>query len=185
MSKCRKCLSDYSGNTCRPCANKKRRERYSLNKSNFLERNKIWSNKNKESVLAKIKEWCIKNPNKVKEYKAKYVKLHKEETILRTKEWQRKNKERLSVHRRNRRARLKNAEGIISTKIVDKLMFNQRGMCIVCRKKLNKYHLDHIMPLALGGSNKDSNMQLLCPSCNLKKSAKHPIDFMQSMGFLI
>lgn len=40
------------------------------------------------------------------------------------------------------------------------------------------------MPIARGGSNTDDNVQLLCPACNLKKSAKHPVDFMQERGFL-
>lgn len=47
------------------------------------------------------------------------------------------------------------------------------------------YHVDHIQPLALGGSNDKTNLQLLCPTCNTKKSAKHPIDFMQSRGLLL
>ena len=38
---------------------------------------------------------------------------------------------------------------------------------------------------ALGGLNADSNMQLLRAECNLQKSAKHPVDFMQSRGFLL
>lgn len=35
------------------------------------------------------------------------------------------------------------------------------------------------------GSNTDDNIQLLCKTCNLSKGAKHPIDFMQSKGFLL
>jgi hypothetical protein len=41
------------------------------------------------------------------------------------------------------------------------------------------------MPLALGGSNTDDNMQLLRAICNYHKYTKHPIDFMQSKGFLL
>ena len=42
-----------------------------------------------------------------------------------------------------------------------------------------------IKPLARGGTNQRTNLQLLCPPCNLSKSAKDPIDFMQSRGFLL
>jgi 5-methylcytosine-specific restriction endonuclease McrA len=45
--------------------------------------------------------------------------------------------------------------------------------------------MDHIVPLALGGKNEDRNIQLLLPACNMKKSAKHPNDYMREMGYLI
>lgn len=62
----------------------------------------------------------------------------------------------------------------------------QRWKCIVCRKDIrNAYHVDHITPIALGGAHEKLNIQLLCPSCNVRKSAKDPIDFMQSRGFLL
>ena len=34
------------------------------------------------------------------------------------------------------------------------------------------YHLDHIVPVASGGTSEDSNLQLLCPTCNMRKGAK-------------
>ena len=78
----------------------------------------------------------------------------------------------------------------------------QRGGCKTCAKARDKaryesnteqskkplgndYHLDHINPLALGGSKTDEKIQLLRATCNLQKNAKHPVDFMQSRGFLL
>ena len=31
------------------------------------------------------------------------------------------------------------------------------------------FHLDHIIPLASGGTNVDSNMQVLCKDCHMMK----------------
>ena len=62
----------------------------------------------------------------------------------------------------------------------------QKWQCIACRCSVKTvFHLDHIMPLALGGLHEPLNMQLLCPRCNLQKSAKHPVDFMRERGFLL
>jgi len=35
-------------------------------------------------------------------------------------------------------------------------------------------HVDHIVPLAQGGTNDITNFQALCPKCNLSKGAKMP-----------
>lgn len=46
-------------------------------------------------------------------------------------------------------------------------------------------HLDHIVPVAMGGPNIDENIQLLRQRCNNQKHSKHPVDFMQQRGFLL
>ncbi|MTW38268.1 HNH endonuclease, partial [Streptococcus pneumoniae] len=62
----------------------------------------------------------------------------------------------------------------------------QKYKCPVCMVSIkNSYHIDHIVPLSSGGSNGKENLQLLCPPCNLSKSTKHSIEFMQSRGFLL
>ena len=78
------------------------------------------------------------------------------------------------------------SSGKISKDIAKRLMVLQKRKCACCEVIISKeYHIDHIMPIALGGSNTDDNIQLLCKSCNLRKSAKHPIDYMQSIGKLL
>lgn len=100
--------------------------------------------------------------------------------------WRKSNPEALRANRLNRRARECSAIGRLSKGLAAKLFKLQRGKCACCARPLgSKYHLDHVMPLALGGSNTDRNIQLLRPRCNQQKNAKHPVDFMQQRGFLI
>jgi 5-methylcytosine-specific restriction endonuclease McrA len=89
------------------------------------------------------------------------------------------------IEKKNRKLKVR-ASGKLSPSIVDRLKKSQRGMCVICMARLNKsFHIDHIIPIAKGGSNTDDNVQLLCPKCNISKSDKHPVDFMQSCGFLL
>ena len=85
-----------------------------------------------------------------------------------------------------RKIRILSNKGVLTNGLTAKLFVLQKGLCPCCAQPLgDNYHLDHIMPLALGGSNTDDNIQLLRQRCNRQKHAKHPIDFMQSRGFLL
>lgn len=101
--------------------------------------------------------------------------------------WYAKNKDRLQPGRKAAKAR-RRAAGRVDRRTVDALILAQRGKCACCKKPAghgHPYHLDHIVPVARGGTNERGNLQILCPSCNLSKNAKDPIDFMQSRGFLL
>ena len=59
----------------------------------------------------------------------------------------------------------------------DAIFHRDKGLCVYCATDLtrlinqqNALHYDHIVPLAKGGMNDVTNLQLLCESCNLKKS---------------
>lgn len=56
--------------------------------------------------------------------------------------------------------------------------FRDRGMCAICAADLSgilaigaEENYDHMVPLATGGLNDVTNIQLLCRGCNLKKAA--------------
>ena len=84
-----------------------------------------------------------------------------------------------------RRARERNAKGKFTAKQITELHEQQYFKCNICKCCIqNKFHVDHIMPLKLGGNNDISNIQLLCQSCNLKKGAKHPNQFLKELGLL-
>lgn len=55
----------------------------------------------------------------------------------------------------------------------------QSWLCFICSTDIaGHFHTDHWMPLALGGEHKPENIRLLCPTCNVRKGAKHPDAFL-------
>lgn len=58
------------------------------------------------------------------------------------------------------------------------IFFRDQGICQSCgadisglKSPFHQIHIDHIVPLALGGNNDPTNFQLLCLDCNLSKGA--------------
>lgn len=62
------------------------------------------------------------------------------------------------------------------------VFYRDRGRCVLCDCDLSglvsvwpESNFDHIVPLAAGGLNDCTNIQLLCAACNEKKSAGQPV----------
>lgn len=141
---------------------------------------------NPEKVKAVVDAWRLENKSKANELSTSWYLSNREKAISNSARWKKENTSSVLGHNHNRRARVKNAFGKLSVGLSAKLFALQRGKCACCGLPLGKdYHLDHIMPLALGGHNTDDNVQLLRKRCNLQKNKKHPVDFMQSRGFLL
>lgn len=134
-------------------------------------RNSKWKAANTEKVRISNSKWQAENPEKMRAYNAKYRASHPEVN-------------RIKCH--NYQSRKRENGGKLSKDIAERLHKLQRGKCACCGQPLgDDFHLDHIMPLALGGPNIDSNIQLLRATCNIRKRHKHPVDFMQMKGFLL
>ncbi len=57
--------------------------------------------------------------------------------------------------------------------LTDELIKKQKGRCMYCGSKVRRdlFDLDHKNPVSRGGSNRKSNFQLLCRTCNTRKGA--------------
>lgn len=106
---------------------------------------------------------------------ANHYQQNREYRLEQAKQYQKDNLDKARVRNRNRRARRISAEGTHTLEETDALLVEQQGRCNCCGVELDDTkHLDHIMPLCLGGSNWIENLQWLCVWCNSNKSGKHP-----------
>jgi 5-methylcytosine-specific restriction endonuclease McrA len=116
-------------------------------------------------VLAKRAERKV-NPNGYREANTKFYRAN----VAKHRAWG-----------RNYKARKRGSTGAHTAAEVAEILKAQGHRCAYCRTDLHKAkrHVDHIQPLARGGSNDRTNLQWLCAPCNLSKGAKDPVQFVQ------
>lgn len=183
--------------TCKKCGEAKPLSGYAKGKKNAdghkpvcLACDRIYQAKyrleNAEKRKALQDSWRLQNLDRQRQYKQDWYLTNKERVVKKHNDWRAKNPSSLVVYSENRRARKRLVGGKLTSGLSLKLFALQKGKCACCKKPLGSdYHMDHIMPLALGGTNTDDNIQLLRAVCNRQKRAKHPVDFMRERGFLL
>jgi 5-methylcytosine-specific restriction endonuclease McrA len=136
-----------------------------------------------------------------REYNAAYRVGREAEATARTRAWYAANPERSAEYHRayrvenrarilanihNRRAIKRAAPGRHTAADVRAIGRRQKWRCAWCGVGCKSaYHVDHVIPLARGGSNWPANLCIACPPCNLRKKAAHPDTFARTMGALL
>lgn len=88
-----------------------------------------------------------------------------------------------SVNEHKRRARKAQSDGQFTRQDLEALRAGQTDKqgqvrCWWCGEPMTRWHIDHRIPLAKGGSNAASNLCLSCADCNLSKRAKLPHEWI-------
>lgn len=132
-----------------------------------------------EEAAAHQRRYYAEHPEKAKARVSRYRAEHPEEAAERNRRYRAEHPEMRATNSRNYRARKRNALGTHTAADVRAQHERQRGCCYWCRVKVlwRKKHVDHVVPLILGGSNGPENIVITCPTCNLTKNAQHPMDF--------
>ena len=114
-------------------------------------------------------------PEHRREYQRQWYAENKQKHHDRMKRWRKNNPMKAREENRRKDHKKRGVAGKIPKDIHVRLFAEQMGVCVCCGAMLgDDYHLDHIMPIALGGTNDESNLQLLKAECNMRKGAMHP-----------
>ena len=181
----------------------KDREKYQRNREDILEKRRKYAQENSERISEYHKEWYKNNQDWVREYleltrehRSEYKQQWYEENVEYAREYAkayyRENPERIAEYRKinedrireNRREYLRNnpeknrasaaKRNAIKKSTSTTDSWELAEITLFYADCPNGYHVDHIIPLALGGRHELSNLQHLEDWMNLKKAAKHP-----------
>lgn len=162
--------SDGLQSRCREC----KRASEALARStgdSIRRRNKAWRDANRDKIKAATAIWNAANKDKIK---AMNRRSYLKNPLL----WK--------VHKNKYRAQALGGGGDHTVSDIHAVWEKQGGLCAHswCRVDLRVVgrHLDHRMPLVLGGTNNRDNLQYLCPPCNLKKCRMHPDEYAARHG---
>jgi 5-methylcytosine-specific restriction endonuclease McrA len=154
------------------------------NRDQRIATSRTWKEDHPEQNAAITQAWRASHTAHVAEHNAWYKAKH----ALTISEWKKRyraeNMERHALYERTRRARKAGADGFHTIEDVWRILTSQNHQCAYCPFVLFRFHIDHIMPLVLGGSDGPENIQALCPRCNMRKGPKHPDVFARLMGML-
>ena len=175
----------------KPCKNGHTAKRYASNLICVecqVINNAKWKGDNPDYHRLKKAEWRSANPGE-HALKARNYRSRNGDKVRATERLHRQRfPEKKSIKDANRRALRMGSIERHTSDDVDRIIQAQNFRCACCGisvKSRESRHVDHITPLAKGGSNGPSNLQILCVRCNLSKGDRHPADFMRARGFLL
>lgn len=147
---------------------------------------------------AKSKEWAEANPAEKKrhradsywrnpdKYRAEKRGMSLEKRAIknaRQREWRKANMDKVLMWNRLRVHRQRCAGDMPDRIDIEALLCSQDARCTYCGVLLvDGFHIDHKTPVSRDGKNDIENIQLLCQTCNLKKSSKTHDEYAAMVG---
>ena len=129
------------------------------------ERQRQWHQANRERRLKQLR-----THNRI------YYAEHREESRDRVQRWSRANPAKICAQTARRKARKLNANGADYTtaELIEARKEVGGGVCYLCGNSSDA--IDHVIPLAKGGTHWPANQRPVCTHCNSRKTDKWPYD---------
>jgi 5-methylcytosine-specific restriction endonuclease McrA len=176
-------------------ARERAREWYAENRDRALEAAKAYAEANREAISEQRRQFRQANSDRLKEenqrkYRAKkaeynersarYYQQNRAKMREAFKRWRIANPARMKALRQTERGRRRKLAGKpFKAEEITALYGRQQGRCFYCGTPLafGEFHLDHYIPLKMGGPHEITNIVIACGPCNLKKGALSPLEY--------
>lgn len=171
VKRCPRCQGEFeledfsSAGYCKPC-----------NRARALAWNRAHPEKTAEKVRVSMRKRWAADP----EFRAR--------SIEKNREWKAANPEAVREHHvrstpaqrarhaEHQAARRAATKGVVVQEHVERSVVFERdgGLCGICGDPVltDDWHMDHVVPLALGGEHSYANVQVSHPACNLSKGGR-------------
>lgn len=135
------------------------------------ERQRAYNAAHREERNAYYRAYREANPEKCKAYEATHYAANRDKRKAKSAAYRAANPEAVSAVWHTRRARKLGIEGSFTAEEWRAIKGRQNGRCALCQAECD-LTVDHIVPLARGGTNFADNIQGLCGTCNRSKGDK-------------
>jgi 5-methylcytosine-specific restriction endonuclease McrA len=168
--------SDGRNSYCKPCVKTKNKRRCEANREQIAMQQRQWYLANRERVLEEKRAQYWADPEPIREANRRYHREHWPEYFARKRGYYRdkaeryrqENPGRLREYNHKRRAQIVASRGEATAATIRVLLTEP---CVYC-DSMENIEIDHIVPLARGGTHTPENLAPACRSCNRSKGAK-------------
>lgn len=170
MKICPKCGSEKTGTHetyCVTCYNAYKRAWYQKNREKEIARCAAYNKANPEVPAAAMRRSRAKAPEKARDYLREYRSSNPEKAAM----WD-------ATKRAKRRAAINATIDKISPQQWSDIKLKYKHHCAYCLKPFQRLTMDHIVPLARGGSHTADNIVPSCHRCNSAKHANDQLEFV-------
>jgi 5-methylcytosine-specific restriction endonuclease McrA len=169
---------------CKICVRADAKKRYAGNPEHFKEKTRGYALAHPEMVKRNRAKWLENNLEKNREYQRVWAGEYRKQNPLNHRrwktdpkklaEWRRENPDKTRKQKHERRVRELGARSYsVTSKDMAKLM---AGSCIYCGSR-ELIQIDHVFPLARGGTHSVGNLAPACRTCNVRKSSKFVMEW--------
>ena len=185
--------------SCKDCRKTDNKRYYSEHRSEILTRQKLYGDQNRaarrdyhrrwyalsaDAKLAQNRRWKSDNRERYAKQQKVYASQNREAASARTRNWNERHPDKRKAIQLCANA-LRNAatKDGVKPRALRAWLDQQKLTCFYCQTDCQSaYEIDHFQPLARGGRHEIDNLRMSCPSCNRRKSARCPHEFMRSVA---